>query len=274
MSASLVQNPNEGLLVLNHQIREKEHELRALRRLRWWSNAAVALGPGMLLVLYVMWRTNWPGGPLFVTIAIPGLLVAVGFCVAAVRLKFGGEDRGASRKREARVELEIARIRDSRKLMISATGFDKRVRRLVYKEDAFNDVQSLRVDSKKYRAVNNALQGVLIIGSLAATGVAGLAGEMPQMRWVTGGLTFAVGVSSGFLGYFKYKERSFYLQQTADSIESEWEALEIGVGRYKGIDDEDAALEAFSEEVHRLKSEQKKRQQNLEQAPDVRGADE
>ena len=88
------------------------------------------------------------------------------------------------------------------------------------------------------------------------------------------GVTFVVGISSGFLGYFKYKERSFYLQQTADSIESEWEALEIGVGRYKGIHDEEKALESFSEEVHRLKSEQKKRQQNLEQPAELRNSDE
>jgi len=37
---------------------------------------------------------------------------------------------------------------------------------------------------------------------------------------------------------------------------------------------ESEALAEFVEEVHRLKSEQKKRQQNLEQPPDVRNADE
>jgi len=62
------------------------------------------------------------------------------------------------------------------------------------------------------------------------------------------------------MGYFKYKERSSYLQQTADSIESEWEAVEVGIGRYKRFDNEDEALAELVEEVHRLKSEQKKRQ--------------
>jgi len=51
-----------------------------------------------------------------------------------------------------------------------------------------------------------------------------------------------VGVSSVFMGYFKYKERSFYLQQTADAIETEWEAVDVGVGRYKDIDDEEKSL--------------------------------
>ena len=76
------------------------------------------------------------------------------------------------------------------------------------------------------------------------------------------------------MGYFKYKERSFYLQQTADAIESEWEAVEVGVGRYKRIASEEEQLAEFVEEVHRLKSEQKKRQQNLEQPPESRNPNE
>jgi hypothetical protein len=91
---------------------------------------------------------------------------------------------------------------------------------------------------------------------------------------VTLGLTFIVGIASGFMGYFKYKERSFYLQQTADSIESEWEAYEVGVGRYKRIRDADERLAELVEEIHRLKTEQKKRQQNLEQPPDSRSSQE
>jgi hypothetical protein len=109
---------------------------------------------------------------------------------------------------------------------------------------------------------------------LAATGAAGVAGELPVVRWVILGVTFTVGISSGFMGYFKYKERSFYLQQTADAIEQEWEAVEVGVGRYKRIDNEEDRLAEFVEEVHRLKSEQKKRQQNLEQPPEVRASHE
>ena len=65
------------------------------------------------------------------------------------------------------------------------------------------------------------------------------------------------------MGYFKYKERSFYLQQTADTIESEWEAVDVGVGRYAREEDENVRLALFVEEVHRLKSEQKKRQREL-----------
>jgi hypothetical protein len=86
-------------------------------------------------------------------------------------------------------------------------------------------------------------------------------------------MTFIVGIASGFMGYFKYKERSFYLQQTADAIESEWEAVEVGIGRYENYANEEERLAEFVAEVHRLKSEQKKRQQNLEQ-PELRHSQE
>ncbi|MBE3001266.1 SLATT domain-containing protein [Nocardiopsis sp. HNM0947] len=177
------------------------------------------------------------------------------------------------RPSEGDLELRISQLKDERKLAVANKDIPPKVRRVAYKEDAYSDIDQLRSESRSYRRVNNTLQGVVIVGSLAATGVAGLAGQVEEFRWVVLGVTFVVGVSSGFMGYYKYKERSFYLQQTADAIESEWEAVEIGVGRYKHIEGEEKRLEEFVAEVHRLKSEQKKRQQNLEQPPEARGSE-
>jgi hypothetical protein len=204
----------------------------------------------------------------------------IAFCVAAFILKrFPGGPKAANgkighRESEGLLELQLARQRDTRKLVVASDDIPAKVRRVAYKEDAYADIDQLRIESKAYRSVNNFLQGFLIIGSLAATGASGVSAELPTIRWVTLGVTFAVGISSGFMGYFKYKERSFYLQQTADAIEHEWEAVEIGVGRYKHIVGEEARLAEFVEEVHRLKSEQKKRQQNLEQPPEARSPNE
>jgi len=50
--------------------------------------------------------------------------------------------------------------------------------------------------------------------------------------------------------------------------------VEVGIGRYKKFEQEDDRLAEFVEEVHRLKSEQKKRQQNLEQPPELRSSQE
>lgn len=266
---------NEQVLVLNHEIRQIEHALNVARRRSKWSNLSLAFGPVLATLLYAAW---WApiGGRILLAIYIPAIPIAIAFCVSSFHLKRkpGGfmlrDDGTKMRVNEGDLELELARKRDTRKLVIAEGEVSTKIRRITYKEDAYSDIDQLRSASQGYRRINNILQGFLIIGSLAATGTAGLAAEIPVLRWVTLALTFLVGISSGFMGYFKYKERSFYLQQTADAIEQEWEAVEVGVGRYKRIDSEEERLAEFVEEVHRLKAEQMKRQQNLEQMSETR----
>lgn len=267
---------NEHLLSMTHQIRVTEHKLAVARRRQRWSNIALAFGPILLILLYVIAWIPAIDRTVLIAVYIPALPIVVASCFASYLLKRnpGGplvpaEGGRRIRESEGDLELELARERDSRKQVLAQADVDPKVRRITYKEDAYSDVDQLREESKKYRSVNNTLQGVLIIGSLAATAASAIAAEVVFVRWVTLGITFVVGISSGFMGYFKYKERSFYLQQTADAIEQEWEAVEIGVGRYKKLSEEEALAE-FVEEVHRLKSEQKKRQQNLEQPPEGR----
>ncbi|WP_285582158.1 SLATT domain-containing protein [Actinoallomurus iriomotensis] len=239
--------------------------------------------------MYSIWWLPWIDRKLVYVIYGPTILLVVCFSIATFLFRrypggpidksITGETpwetwrgRQKGRKSEGELELDLARERETRKRLLAESDIDVDVRRIAYKEDAYADIDRLRQESNSYRRVNNTLQGFLIIGSLAATGVSGLAANLVILRWVTLGLTFLVGISSGFMGYFKYKERSFYLQQTADAIEQEWEAVEIGVGRYEHIDDETERLEKFVAEVHRLKSEQRKRQQNLEQPADSRDA--
>jgi hypothetical protein len=78
-----------------------------------------------------------------------------------------------------------------------------------------------------------------------------------------------VGISAGFMGYFKFRERSFYLQQTADAIEQALNASELSIFRYGGLED-DATLQQLVEEVETLKAEQRKREQSLDQPADAR----
>jgi hypothetical protein len=55
------------------------------------------------------------------------------------------------------------------------------------------------------------------------------------------------GLSAGFMGYFKYHERSFNLQQTAYSL--------------------------FADTVERMRDEENKRQQKLDQPVEVKRPD-
>lgn len=268
----------QDLLLLNHQIREAEHALAVSRSRRRRSNLSLAFGPLLAIILYSIWWVDAVPRIVIQAVYLPAIPLILFFCAASYYLKrYPGSPRkvvGGGREfdREGEIELNLSRLRDERKLLVANQDTPYKVRRVAYKEDAFAEIERLRSESNNYRRTNNALQAILIIGSLAATGISGVIGEILWLRWVTLVITFIVGISSGFMGYFKYKERSFYLQQTADAIESEWEAVETGVGRYKKVESEEDALADFVEEVHRLKSEQKKRQQNLEQPAESRSS--
>jgi hypothetical protein len=96
--------------------------------------------------------------------------------------------------------------------------------------------------------------------------VAALAwGQQPTWQGVTlTGIGFAITLASAFTGYYKYRERNYFLQQTADSIEERANALTLGVGEYAGLKDADA-LARFTHNVERLRNEQRRRQQQLDQ---------
>ncbi len=280
---------DELILTLDHQIRTIGHHLEIAKKRRRRSHLSLVFGPVLLFLLYCIWWLPWISRTFIFAIYAPAAIVVIWCIIDVSFLKkypggpVGEADKGANfikawqqrrvrRQSEGDLELKFAQKRDERKRYLASNVTDIEVRRTGYKEDASSDIDHFRSKSNSYKRVNNILQGILIIGSLAATGVSGLSGEFSFLRWVTFGITFVVGIASGFMAYFKFKERSLYLQQTADAIEQEWEAVEVGVGRYKDIKEESERLKKFVEEVHQLKAEQRKRQQNLEQSAESREA--
>jgi len=281
--AVVEQSPAEKLIHLDHDIRRLEYELLVARRRKRWGNILIVTGPLLLIALWIV-----SGFSQFdIRSANSQISAVVGLAGAAMLLKAfhyklepGGppgtrlrdsDKLFGTRKLESDLELELTLLRDKRKLAVSEGELTLKQRRLAYKAEAFTDVDRFRAENKRYRRIQNVLQGVLIIGSLATTAIAGISLVSPLAKWGTMVTSFVVGIAGGFIAAFKYRERGAYLQQTADAIESEWEALDLGVGRYKHYDaDEDGqakALADFAEEVYRLKTEQKKREQNLDQPP-------
>ncbi|MGC4903055.1 hypothetical protein ACLQ2Y_27460 [Micromonospora echinospora] len=61
-----------------------------------------------------------------------------------------------------------------------------------------------------------------------------------------------------------YDERSCNSQQAADAIEREYEAVELRVGKYATLE-ESETYALFADTVERLRDEQNKRQQQLDQ---------
>ncbi|WP_053698438.1 DUF4231 domain-containing protein [Streptomyces sp. NRRL F-5755] len=144
-------------------------------------------------------------------------------------------------------------------------------RRRMYREDTVEVIARYMGESRHYRRVHNGLQSLIMVGSTAVTTVAALSPEDWSWQKLTVvGLGFCVTLASAFTGYYNYRERGYFLRQTADSIEEELNALMLGIGEYRQFSEaqEDEALAKFIERVEALRSEQRRREQQLDQPAD------
>lgn len=160
------------------------------------------------------------------------------------------------------LELDFAMLREAKR---THPGTDRIDHQSIFKEDIVFYIEELRANGTRSRRANHVTQVVTIVGSLAATGIASLAYAIDAIQWITIVLTFTVGTASGLAAYFKFKDRSFYAQQTANAIEQELTAFRLRIGRYKKIEDKEERSLEFLQEVHRLQVEQKNREQNLDE---------
>ncbi|MFB6504693.1 MULTISPECIES: SLATT domain-containing protein [unclassified Streptomyces] len=206
-----------------------------------------------------------------VNVACVPLLIALLILCAVVRTKstidwLDGPVRDeweAGHTASKKVDLELAIER--KRLSAASINLPTETRRHIYRETVPGAIEQYRSDGLRYRRVHNFFQSIIIVGSLATSTAASLAETPAPYKWITVGTSFSVGLAAGFTGYFKFRERSFYLQQTADTIEEEYDAVNLKVGRYKGIADDETALLEFTERVETLRNDQRKRQQQLDQ---------
>lgn len=146
-----------------------------------------------------------------------------------------------------------------------------RERRGLYREDVAEVVAQYQGESRKYRRVHNFLQALVMVGSTAITTIAAV--DAQTWNWQNISvvcLGFCVTLATAFSGYYKYRERSYFLRQTADAIEEEATALALGVGEYRDFTQEqgDEALAKFTQRVEALRNEQRRREQQLDQPAD------
>ncbi|WP_328690700.1 DUF4231 domain-containing protein [Streptomyces phaeochromogenes] len=145
-------------------------------------------------------------------------------------------------------------------------------RRHLYREEIDTAIEQYQADSRKYRRIHNSLQTLIMIGSASTTTIAAL-DTGKQLTWQSVSLTaisFAITVAAMFTGYYKFRERSYFLQQTADAIEEEVNAVTLGIGPYSEFGDvgEVEALKLFTQRVEGHRNEQRRRQQQLDQPSD------
>lgn len=241
--------PVELLMQHTKAVLELENQLQIARIIRRVTLSAMAIAPSVILIIYVA------------TFPVALLFIAAAIAVVAYISNAGGETIPSVR--DAALELEVAR--EQCRLYAASLDLSPKVRRNIYQnEDVPRDIIQFKQEGRFYGRINNILQGIVIVGSIGASTLTGLTQSAHQLRWVTVGATLSVGVAAGFSGYFKFKERSFYAQQTADDIEHELNAVILGISPY-GADKREDDIRAFTEKVEKMKLEQRKRQQQLAQ---------
>ncbi|MFI0217651.1 DUF4231 domain-containing protein [Streptomyces lydicus] len=177
--------------------------------------------------------------------------------------------RRGSMLSKAEVENGVEVNRDALRFFGALAPPSLKERRSYYREDVGGVIEQHRKDSRKYRRIHNTLQNLVMAGSAATTTVAALdTGD--KLTWqnitlITTGLI--ITLATAFTGYDKYRERSYFLLQTADAIEEEANAFNLGVGPYSefGPDEEHQALKLFTQRVEGHRNEQRRRQQQLDQ---------
>jgi len=255
------EGPSERLLTHTTRILEQQAKVRSrkiqLRTLYCTFFAALLSSLAIYIATVSTWRTHDLGPANRVAIPLT-VLCWIAFAICAHR-----EDKREEKTsvRELQVGLDVAeeqKLLEAFRLAIPAPQ-----RQFTYKEALPRELERLRTEAQHYRRIHNSFQSIIIMGSIGTTTAASLTDTPSSLKWVTVGLSFGVGVAAGFTGYFKYRERSFYLQQTADAIEQHINAYELGIPPY--TDEEEINLTKLAREVENLRVEQRKREQQLDQ---------
>ncbi|MEU1394155.1 MULTISPECIES: DUF4231 domain-containing protein [unclassified Nonomuraea] len=269
MAAPEYTGPVEQLLEINRDILLKELELQRTKRQRLAFQIGLVLGPTLFFAIYISTAATYGKFDMMLinAIAIPIDILLIGGAITYYANRRAGNIEAL--KLVGDVELDLSVLRERKRFMAINLMLTLSQRRSIYKDDTNRDIESFRRDSRRYRRINNVFQSLVIVGSLFAASMSSLAVEQESFRWATVVATFLVGISAGFTGYFKFKDRGFYLQQTADALEHEWSIYDLGIGRYKRLKPEEA-LADFVEEAERIKAEQRQREQNLDQPSDGR----
>ncbi|MGC4986599.1 DUF4231 domain-containing protein [Streptomyces sp. DT193] len=188
--------------------------------------------------------------------------------LALVGVHFAGRDLPTLQ----RIEAQLASAQESLWKQKVRSNPDLDDRRKLYREEVTTAIEQYQADSRKYRRIHNSLQTLIMIGSASTTTIAAL-DTGKELTWQSVTLTvisFAITVAAMFTGYYKFRERSYFLQQTADAIEEEANAVRLGIGHYSeyGPGREGEALKLFTQRVEEHRNEQRRRQQQLDQPAD------
>ncbi|WP_236669483.1 DUF4231 domain-containing protein [Streptomyces antimycoticus] len=263
IGTALEQMLNWGQLRIDAtRLERKLARARSVARMRRvaGSVAGLALTVG---IVWTVWNWQTPShllGPGFLCAAVIGLSIAG--AVVDARLRAPAEPITVLED-----DLEVHRLAE--RVMNAALPPSLTLRRNVYREGVAPMVEQYEADSRRYRSIHNRLQTLIMVGSASTTTIAAL-DTGRELTWQGMALTFisfAITVAAMFTGYYKFRERSYFLQQTADAIDEEANAVTLGIGPYSdfGPGQEEEAMKLFTQRVEDHRNEQRRRQQQLDQ---------
>ncbi|GAA4658689.1 hypothetical protein GCM10023347_07490 [Streptomyces chumphonensis] len=256
-----------SLRELRHDVRQTERYLARRRRRIRTVGVALAVAGGAILTGLIWTALTWSSPSQFLRVDITCGMLALVFGAAAW---IAAPARGQLSL--AQLEDKLATNREALRFLSALTHPTLKERRSLYREDVAGVIEQHRTDSRKYRFIHNTLQNLIMTGAASTTTVAAL-DTRNQFTWqniTIVAIGFTVTLAAAFTGYYKYRERSYFLLQTADAIEEETNAFTLGVGPYSDFDadQEQQALKLFTQRVEEHRNEQRRRQQQLDQPAD------
>ena len=210
----------------------------------------------------------WQSKPGFTRWA--GLIIVIGLWIALTWVIWKNRKKIVARTGELRNALQDRQTAAARLPLDSPSGLR------IYREASLDLIAQYRTSANRNRRIHNLFQLIIISGSIVTSTLTAMnEGKNSQVLGVsTSALSALVGVSAGVTGYFKFRERGYNLQSTADDIEKHYNASQFMLDEYSGRDDDPLSevdrLRLFARYVERLKEEQRKRELQLEQSSSTR----
>lgn len=143
-----------------------------------------------------------------------------------------------------------------------------------YEQEVPELIEHYKNEAKKYRAIHDRFQWIIIIGSAVITSATSLTIfiNLPEIAFgikiFTASCSLIITIASSFTSYFKYRERSMNLQHAADDIEYEYDAVKLGAHEYGPP--REKALRIFVNRITDRTKEQKEQQRILEQPSETK----
>ena len=141
-----------------------------------------------------------------------------------------------------------------------------------YQEELASTIAKYKGRANRNRSLYYFIQMIIIFCSLLVTGLTSGLNNLIKVfgnPWVTPAISFSVSFLTAMVTLFRFREKGHNQQQTADAVEFEISCYKKGIFGYKNLSDTEA-FTRFAEEVEKLRNEQRKRQQQLEQSSETK----